>query len=132
MKPIVPAAALLLVVLSACAPPAPKVRGADLFARHCTSCHGRSGEGDGPQANDLAVQPANLTLLSERNGGVFPFEDVIAQVHGHTGRSAFGMMPEFGRDMSGPMVDYVAASGEVIATPQGLIDLARYLESIQQ
>lgn len=132
MKPIVPVATLLLMVLSACAPPAPKVRGADLFARHCTSCHGRGGVGGGPQATDLAVPPANLKLLSERNGGVFPFEDVIVQVHGYTGRSAFGMMPEFGREMSGPMVDYVAASGEVIPTPQGLIDLARYLESIQQ
>lgn len=132
MNPLFPTAALLVLALSACAPPAPQARGADLFARHCTSCHGRGGEGDGPLASDLAVHPANLTLLSERNGGVFPTEDVIAQVHGYTGRTQFGTMPEFGRDISGPMVDWVADSGEVIPTPQGLIDLARYLESIQQ
>jgi hypothetical protein len=30
------------------------------------------------------------------------------------------------------MVDWVSSTGEVIPTPQALIDLAGYLESIQQ
>lgn len=36
-------------------------RGAALFARHCASCHGASGHGDGPAARGLAIPPADLT-----------------------------------------------------------------------
>jgi putative copper resistance protein D len=35
--------------------------GAELFAVHCTSCHGRGGRGDGKQAERLALPPADLT-----------------------------------------------------------------------
>jgi putative copper resistance protein D len=36
-------------------------QGADLFAAHCTGCHGRGGRGDGPLAAALPLRPANLT-----------------------------------------------------------------------
>jgi putative copper resistance protein D len=35
--------------------------GAQLFAAHCTVCHGTSGHGDGVQARSLALPPADLT-----------------------------------------------------------------------
>jgi len=35
--------------------------GVQLFAAHCTACHGNSGHGDGPQAASLALPPADLT-----------------------------------------------------------------------
>jgi putative copper resistance protein D len=35
--------------------------GAELFAAHCTACHGRSGRGDGERAAQLALPPADLT-----------------------------------------------------------------------
>ncbi len=35
--------------------------GEALFQRHCTSCHGGSGHGNGPAASALSIQPANLT-----------------------------------------------------------------------
>ena len=35
--------------------------GAQLFAAHCTVCHGTSGHGDGVQAKLLALPPADLT-----------------------------------------------------------------------
>jgi len=38
----------------------------------CADCHGPGGKGDGPQASILPKQPANLTLLAKKNGGVFP------------------------------------------------------------
>lgn len=118
--------------LTACTQQAPDKRGAELYATYCTSCHGTSGQGDGPLAASFGKPPANLTLISRRNGGAFPTEDVMAQINGYKGRHQFGGMPEFEQDLNGPMVDWVSASGEVIKTPQGLIDLARYLESIQQ
>jgi putative copper resistance protein D len=36
-------------------------QGVDLFATHCTGCHGRSARGDGPLASGLPVRPADLT-----------------------------------------------------------------------
>ncbi|MDG1066887.1 MAG: cytochrome c [Sulfitobacter sp.] len=127
-----PVSLLLIVTLTACVSPEPQTRGADIYSKHCTSCHGQTALGDGPRSADLGVQPANLTLLSKRNGGTFPIEEVMAQIHGYSGRHQFGAMPEFGQDLAGPMVDWVAKSGEVIPTPKGLIDLAAYLEGIQK
>jgi putative copper export protein/mono/diheme cytochrome c family protein len=37
------------------------VRGADLFATHCASCHGRRGRGDGPAGRFFRVKPPDLT-----------------------------------------------------------------------
>jgi putative copper resistance protein D len=36
-------------------------RGAELYRRHCASCHGVAGHGDGPAARALAKDPADLT-----------------------------------------------------------------------
>ena len=35
-------------------------RGRVLFAKHCASCHGPNGAGDGKAAHDLDPQPTNL------------------------------------------------------------------------
>lgn len=37
------------------------VRGAAVFAKHCVSCHGVRGTGDGPSAQGMRPAPANLT-----------------------------------------------------------------------
>ena len=37
-------------------------RGEPLFARHCASCHGATGAGDGPLAETLPAPPANFTV----------------------------------------------------------------------
>jgi len=59
--------------------------GRENFEAYCASCHGTSGRGDGPVALELLTPPADLTVLSRRNGGVFPREQVLAYVEG-TGR----------------------------------------------
>lgn len=40
-------------------------RGAQVYGANCASCHGATGEGDGPAAKDLDPRPANLAWLSE-------------------------------------------------------------------
>ncbi len=46
-------------------------RGSFVFAAYCASCHGDSGQGDGPMAprlmRDFDVRPANLSLPSWQN-----------------------------------------------------------------
>lgn len=39
---------------------APSERGRSLYARHCASCHGPTGRGDGEAGRDLDPQPSNL------------------------------------------------------------------------
>jgi mono/diheme cytochrome c family protein len=58
------------------------------FRTYCSSCHGKQARGDGPLANDLKVQPANLTELSKKNEGEFPYEMVITTIE--NGRNVRG------------------------------------------
>jgi mono/diheme cytochrome c family protein len=56
--------------------------GAVLFKIHCAKCHGESGKGDGKAAPALQFAPADLTRISQRNRGKFPFERVVQIVDG--------------------------------------------------
>jgi len=44
--------------------PADITRGKDVYQRHCQACHGAGGLGDGPDAKDLKVAPANFHRFS--------------------------------------------------------------------
>jgi mono/diheme cytochrome c family protein len=57
-------------------------RGRSLYAIHCASCHGASLEGNGPLAKDLDTSPADLTRISQRNGGEFPLSRLYRTVEG--------------------------------------------------
>ena len=52
------------------------------YVRYCASCHGLSGTGDGPVADQLKIRPADLTRLTQRYGGEFPFEHVRRVIDG--------------------------------------------------
>ena len=41
-------------------------KGAKLYKTHCESCHGASGEGNGPQAASLEKIPANLKVSRKK------------------------------------------------------------------
>lgn len=121
-----------VLVLAACTPKADEPAGKAIFDGYCSACHGKGGQGDGPLSADLPVAPVDLTMLKSANGGVFPAADVMTQIYGYPGRAHRGLMPEFGSLLDGPMVDWTAPSGEVTPTPQALLDLVAYLESLQQ
>lgn len=80
------------VIVAASGPEAPAAQGGELeerfsrgwqsYQRYCQNCHGEEGRGDGRIASWLTVQPADLTQLSERNGGAFPEERVIEVMDG--------------------------------------------------
>jgi mono/diheme cytochrome c family protein len=70
---------LLLLLLTACQHPTPSAAvGRSLYAANgCGSCHGESGDGDGPAASRLAVKPADFRHPDLfRNGAS---EDTIAE-----------------------------------------------------
>jgi mono/diheme cytochrome c family protein len=62
--------------------PASIESGLYLYTAHCAVCHGKSGRGDGPLADQLRTVPADLTRLAARFGGRLPPEDVARVIDG--------------------------------------------------
>ena len=69
------------------------------FDQRCAVCHGADGRGDGPMAESFTTMPANLTVLSKNNGGVYPFSKVYEAIDGRRKIAAHGtsQMPLWGR-----------------------------------
>jgi mono/diheme cytochrome c family protein len=56
--------------------------GAQVFRAYCASCHGTTGNGSGPMAEQLRQRPPDLTEFTARNGGVFPAERLTRIIDG--------------------------------------------------
>lgn len=56
--------------------------GRSSFRIYCSSCHGKGAKGDGSLAKDLKAAPADLTQISKRNDGEYPFEMVSQRIDG--------------------------------------------------
>jgi mono/diheme cytochrome c family protein len=52
-------------------------KGEITYVRYCVSCHGKAAKGDGPLAGDLRVAVPDLTTLSARSGGRYPYDRVV-------------------------------------------------------
>ncbi len=66
---VVPLFGLLLMGSVAMAQTDPVEQGHVFYIALCASCHGTTGEGDGPAASTLSTRPSNLCLLSARYFG---------------------------------------------------------------
>lgn len=130
-KPI--CAALACLALVACAPER-QVSGRALYQDFCSGCHGTKGLGDGPAAAGLDNQPADLTQIAARNGGVFPLVRVMSTIDGYTRRNdSASAMPELGVVLQeGPLVLVDTGEGVQTPTPANLVALAEYLEGLQR
>ncbi len=119
--------------LAACAPER-QVSGRALYDAYCVSCHGASGQGDGPAAAGLPNPPADLTGIAARNGGSFPMVRVMSVIDGYTRRGdGASAMPELGAALQdGPVVLYDAGDGVATPTPANLVALAEYLRGFQR
>ncbi|HTL98939.1 MAG TPA: cytochrome c [Holophagaceae bacterium] len=53
--------------------PATLAKGKAVYMKNCFSCHGQSGDGDGPKAKDLSKKPATLQpgIDSQTDGALF-------------------------------------------------------------
>lgn len=105
-------------------------QGGRTYRVYCASCHGASATGDGPMAEALKVRPADLTRISERNGGTFSAGAVASAIdgrfeirgHGPSSMPVWGLsFQEAGRD-----------SDQEQAVREKIADLVAYLESVQK
>lgn len=108
--------------------------GAQLFERHCATCHGIAGAGGGPMSPILTLQPPDLTGLSDRNDGIFPITRVVSRIDGRDPLVAHGSpMPVYGDFFEGVQsVAIKAENGQPMLVSQSIADLVAFLREIQQ
>jgi mono/diheme cytochrome c family protein len=103
------------------------------FRRHCALCHGIGGKGESVMTtfNLLKITPPDLTQLSKRNKGRFPFWRVYQiidgreEVKGHGSRDMPIWGDAFIRQEGGRLADETRAIGRILA-------IVHYLQSIQE
>jgi mono/diheme cytochrome c family protein len=113
-------------------------RGKYEYEAHCAVCHGLSGEGSGPFAQLLkssTVVP-NITELSKKNNGVFPFMHVYETIDGTQSLTAHGprQMPVWGprykSEVGESFYDDFRADAEAFARAR-ILALTEYIYRLQ-
>ena len=113
---------------------APADAGKREYDTNCAGCHGAKGRGDGPQAKDLKVKPADLAHLARNNGGVFPINRVYDIVDGRKEVKAHGQrdMPVWGLDYSVKAVEQAKPAPDRDLYVRGrILELIDYLYRLQ-
>ena len=101
--------------------------GKEMYTSYCAVCHGTDGKGSGPAASALKVPPADLTMLSQKNGGKYPSLKVSSAIRGDADVPAHGSkeMPVWGSLFRGMSQGH---EGEV---QQRVTNLTKYIETLQ-
>jgi mono/diheme cytochrome c family protein len=98
-----------------------------LFMTYCSTCHGTTGRGDGPSAEEYRHRPADLTQFAKQNGGVFNDARLHRIIDGRTVKAHGTMeMPVWGDAFKWRLgLDEGAIRARIEA-------IVRYVESIQE
>ena len=105
--------------------------GQAFYMQYCAKCHGAEGKGDGPAAKTQQTPPSDLTQLAKKNGGKFPYMEVLDILDGETPFPGHGSseMPKWGQTFQG---DVGSSQGGEEATRLKLMEVTDFLRSIQQ
>ena len=103
------------------------------YQKYCANCHGPAGKGDGPLAKMLTIKPADLTQMSKRRSGQFPFWEAYRmidgrqEVRGHGPREMpmWGFIFQVEEGAEGPLFQEDLVRGRIW-------QLVYFLESIQE
>ncbi|HUO96843.1 MAG TPA: cytochrome c [Steroidobacteraceae bacterium] len=104
--------------------------GADLYHRFCASCHGATGEGNGPVSRSFAVAVPDLTRISLRHGGQYPDNWVYRVIDGRAALVSHGPrdMPVWGVELWREQGADVTAGAKTRDAVARLVD---YLHTLQ-
>ncbi|MEP7307576.1 MAG: cytochrome c [Acidobacteriota bacterium] len=116
------------VVMTAQEEPAQSVDpGRSLFMTYCASCHGITGRGNGPSADEFRRRPADLTQCAKKNGGVFNNALIHRSIDGRSIKAHGNLeMPVWGDAFKWRL------GLDEDAVRQRIEALVRYVESIQE
>ena len=103
------------------------------YAAACAVCHGSSGQGGGEFADILTIKPPDLTTISARNDGQFPYLKVFQIVDGRTTLRAHGtsVMPIWGDYFSREVEGSSGGYGSELLVRARIVALVDYIESLQ-
>jgi mono/diheme cytochrome c family protein len=118
------------------------------YMNYCASCHGVDAKGNGPLAPTLKIAPSDLTVITKKNKGNFPYtllrktiesrELGLARAHGPREMPVWG--PVFAAEPEGPVPGgasgaYYGVSAvqcEHLAARVRIMNIVDYIESIQE
>jgi mono/diheme cytochrome c family protein len=98
------------------------------FQSYCAQCHGENGKG----GSGAGIKGPDLTSLSQKNGGKFPFEEVYQVIDGRKMTAAHKRlmdMPLWGVYFQPQGASEAASEAKVKSR---ITDLARYVRSLQK
>jgi mono/diheme cytochrome c family protein len=100
------------------------------FGELCAQCHGANGTGEGRTL--IEANPPDLTLLSRKNGGKFPFEHVYRIVDGRemTESHRRAAMPFWGQALQKHGQENTPESDAAVKAR--IRDVVDYISSIQK
>jgi len=120
------------------------------YLNYCASCHGVDGKGNGPLAPTLKIAPSDLTVISKKNKGNFPYTMIrktiesrelgLARAHGPREMPVWG--PVFSQEPEGPAPTATGAGGGMYSSATAqcahlvararVMNIVDYIESIQE
>lgn len=113
--------------------PAPKslIEGRRMFLLHCATCHGQNGTGNGPLARHLGIDAADLTAISKKNGGQFPFWPTYRIIDGREEVEEKGPrpMPAWGKEFLKQIGRDRLDAEELVR--ERILNLVHYVQSLQ-
>ncbi len=131
------AAALAFCAPAAVAQDTASGAGQEEYMMACAACHGADGRGNGPMADLLNIETPDLTGLTERAGGTFPFRNTLMLIDGREEvRAHGGEMPLWGERYTALAYSENPEAGapdtpDLVAQGR-MLSLVMYLESIQE
>lgn len=99
-------------------------RGKITYRVYCRNCHGDVGKGDGKLVDILRSKPTDLTQISKKNDGTFPFDRVYRIIDGREEVVSHGDMPLWGQA-------FQESTGNEDETRGKIMQLIEFLKSIQ-
>ncbi len=100
--------------------------GGQIYKQYCAACHGVDAKGNGPVRVRLKIPAPDLTTLTKRHGGKFPYAYVTGVLRFAPGVPSHGSgsMP-----MWGPLFEYYYNKSSAEQRIQNVCD---YLASLQE
>ncbi len=99
----------------------------------CAACHGPGGKGNGTSPSVMPTTPMpDLTQLTKRHGGTFPFDEVVSEIDGRKSIPSHARieMSFWGVTMQEPGREFSPESDA--AVKQRITALAKFVESLQE
>ncbi len=125
---------LLILALVLAAGPAAAQSGKQDYDTYCAECHGSNGKGNGPTTKTIPMNPPppDITVLAKRNGGKFPFDEVVDLIDGRKQVPSHEriQMPFLGTTLQQPGKEFTPESDA--AVKRRIDAMARYVQSLQQ